>query len=139
MVSCRPQCRWMVYRQVIYDLPVAGIEMGDTRLSLQINKLWGPHHHIPACLRNNRFGFFFSPHTALSFGGFVSACFFSSFFSLCTHFTTILLCDPPLISYTLISFHTQFFSHLWLSLSCPLSQQDAGEFDMPAILYRNIV
>lgn len=38
VVSCRPRCRLMACRQVIYDLSVAGRERGDTRLSPQINK-----------------------------------------------------------------------------------------------------
>lgn len=48
VVSCRPQCRLMPYRQVIYDLSVAGREKGDTQLSLLINKRCsGPHITSP--------------------------------------------------------------------------------------------
>lgn len=61
VARCRPQCRVMPYRQVIYDLAVAGREKGDARLSQLINKrcsgahvqLW-PFYFI-LCLHSRRF------------------------------------------------------------------------------------
>lgn len=146
VVSCRPQCRLMPYRQVIYDLSVAGREKGDTRLSLQINKRCSGAHitsplHVckrtdlaPAlylffCVLKQLSVFWWSSHLAL----------FSSFLSFSTYFNTFFLCAPLLIPCTLLPFSTLFLSHLWLSLFCPLSQQGAGDFDMPAIIYRNMV
>lgn len=74
VVSCRPQCRLMPYRQVIYDLSVAGGEKGDTRLSLLINKhCSGAHIQSPqhVCERTDLalvFLFLFlSSQTSLSF------------------------------------------------------------------------
>lgn len=75
VVSCHPWCGLMAYRQVIYDLSVAGRKEGDTRLSLQINKRCSGAHIISplhVCERTNLapalfFIYLLSSQTAHSF------------------------------------------------------------------------
>lgn len=108
VVSCRPQCRLMAYRQVIYDLSVAGREKGDTRLSPQINKRCsGAHITSPlhVCERTDLalalfyfFLFFCLLKQLLAFCLSSHLAFFCSFLSFSTYFTTFFLCAPLLIS-----------------------------------------
>lgn len=80
-VRCRPQCRLMLFRQVIYDLSVAGSEKGDVWLSLQINKYCSVAHitsPLHVCERPDLAPDFYDIfcHIALSFEVALSSSYF---------------------------------------------------------------
>lgn len=138
MVRCRPWCRLMAYRQVIYDLSVAGREKGDTRLSPQINKRCSGAHitsTLHVCKTTDlALAFFFSE---LSPGLHILLSSVIFFYSL--HISKPFLSASLLIPrYPPTLFQTSPLP-LLLSLFCLLSQQGAGDFDMLAIIYRNMM
>lgn len=143
-VSCRPRCRLMVYRQVIYDLSVAGREKGDTRLSPQINKRCsGAHITSPlhVCERNRftsrSFLFIFCLLKQLAAGLLILLSSFPFFYSL--HFNTFFSSCPSFITVYPPTLSCPFSLPPLVVFVCRLTQQGAGDFDMPAIIYRNMV
>lgn len=125
-----------------------GREKGDTRLSPQINKRCsGAHVTSPlhVCERTDLalslfyLFFVFSNSSQLSVCLLILLSLFLFFHSLQISTSFFFLCAPLLIPCTLPPFSFLFLSHPCLSLFCPLSQQGAGDFDMPAIIYRNVV
>lgn len=119
VVSCRPQCRLMPYRQVIYDLSLAGRETGDTRLSLLINKpsygahITSPRHVCEGTDLALALLFWSSQATLSSLLLDFSSCF-------CQFLTHILnRSHPLLIPCSIPAFPTLFASHLCLSFFYP--------------------
>lgn len=85
VVSCRPRCRLMAYRQVIYDLSVAGREKCDTRLSPQINKRCSGAH-MTSPLHVCEITFYYYLCLLFCFSPVFSCCFLQFFYFILTPF-----------------------------------------------------
>lgn len=149
VVSCRRRSRLMVYRQVIYDLLVAGSKEGDVRLSQQINKLCSGGHIASTLHVCDRAGwgpallvFTKSPPSCVDPPIFLSSfgsCTFQHaffFFFKSQPYPVTPPPDPPCNNATP---PPPLFRPLWLSLFRPPSLQGVQAFDMVAIIYRNMV
>lgn len=150
VVCCRPRCRLMVYRQVIYDLSVAGSKEGDTRLSQQINKrcsgasITSPLHvcertdSAPAlfCLLKQPVAFCWSSHF-LSFRFHTFQCFF--LFCYHPYFNAMypppLFCPVPLLALIVfvLPFLTAGSSGLWHA------SHHLQEYGVKLISYRTLL